>query len=126
MSRIHRLPRLAIELAVLLMLCWLGSRIAAWLGWPIPGGVIGMGLLLLAFASKRVTPASLQSGSGLLLAEMLLFCIPPLMSVLDHGALLQHKGWQLGLMIAISTLLVMLATGLTVDLLCRRSMRHEA
>ncbi|QAU32904.1 CidA/LrgA family protein [Janthinobacterium sp. 17J80-10] len=126
MNRIHRLPRLAIELAVLLAFCWLGSSIAAWLGWPIPGGVIGMGLLLLLFASKRLTPASLQLGSGLLLAEMLLFCIPPLMSVLDHRALLQDKGWQLGLMIAISTLLVALSTGLTVEILCRRSMQHES
>lgn len=126
MIPIHRLLRLAVELAALLTLWWLGNSIVAWLGWPIPGGVIGMGLLLLLFASKQVAPASLQLGSGLLLAEMLLFCIPPLMSVLDHGALLQHKGWQLGLMIAISTMLVMVATGLTVDLLCRRSMRHDA
>lgn len=126
MARIHRFSRLAIELVVLLALWWLGSRIAAWLGWPVPGGVIGMGLLLLLFASRRVAPAALQQGSGLLLTEMLLFCIPPLMSVLDYGALLLNKGWQLGLMIAISTVLVMLATGLTVEVLCRRSMRHEA
>ncbi|MDG9783259.1 CidA/LrgA family protein [Metapseudomonas otitidis] len=124
-ARLSHLSRLVLQLVVLIALYLLGGQIAAWLAWPIPGGVIGLGLLLVAFASGRVQPAALQLGAGLLMAEMLLFFIPALMSLLDYGALLRSEGWRILLVIGVSTLLVMLATALTVELVCRWSERHE-
>lgn len=124
-ARLSHLSRLVLQLVVLIVLYLLGGQIAAWLAWPIPGGVIGLGLLLVAFASGRVQPAALQLGAGLLMAEMLLFFIPALMSLLDYGALLRSEGWRILLVIGVSTLLVMLATALTVELVCRWSERHE-
>ena len=84
-STLKSLARLATELAVLLAIYLLGCQMAVWFAWPIPGGVIGMVLLLLAFALGVVKPAALQMGAGLLMAEMLLFFIPALMSLLDYG-----------------------------------------
>ncbi|OEC46785.1 murein hydrolase regulator LrgA [Pseudomonas sp. 1D4] len=124
-ARLSHLSRLVLQLVVLIALYLLGGQIAAWLAWPIPGGVIGLGLLLAAFASGWVQPAALQLGAGLLMAEMLLFFIPALMSLLDYGALLRSEGWRILLVIGVSTLLVMLATALTVELVCRWSERHE-
>lgn len=124
-ARLSHLSRLVLQLVVLIALYLLGGQIAAWLAWPIPGGVIGLVLLLAAFASGRVQPAALQLGAGLLMAEMLLFFIPALMSLLDYGALLRSEGWRILLVIGVSTLLVMLATALTVELVCRWSERHE-
>lgn len=118
--------RLIAELAVLLGLYLLGCQIAAWLAWPIPGGVIGMALLLLAFAFGWVKPAALQLGAGLLMAEMLLFFIPALMSLLDYGALLRDDGWRIVLVIGASTLMVMLVTAFTVELAVRLRRSHEA
>ncbi|MGP6458756.1 CidA/LrgA family protein [Pseudomonas parakoreensis] len=118
--------RLIAELAVLLGLYLLGCQIAVWLAWPIPGGVIGMALLLLAFAFGWVKPAALQLGAGLLMAEMLLFFIPALMSLLDYGALLRDDGWRILLVIGASTLMVMLVTAFTVELAVRLRRSHEA
>ncbi|PAW50915.1 murein hydrolase regulator LrgA [Pseudomonas moraviensis] len=118
--------RLIAELGVLLGLYLLGCQIAAWLAWPIPGGVIGMALLLLAFAFGWVKPAALQLGAGLLMAEMLLFFIPALMSLLDYGALLRDDGWRILLVIGASTLMVMLVTAFTVELAVRLRRSHEA
>ncbi|MFJ2389037.1 CidA/LrgA family protein [Pseudomonas koreensis] len=120
------LARLLAELAVLLGLYLLGCQLGAWLAWPIPGGVIGMALLLLAFAFGWVQPAALQLGAGLLMAEMLLFFIPALMSLLDYGALLRHDGWRILLVIGASTLMVMLVTAFTVELAVRMRRSHEA
>ena len=124
-STVKYLSRLLAELAVLLALYLLGCQIAAWLAWPIPGGVIGMALLLLGFAFGWVKPAALQMGSGLLMAEMLLFFIPALMSLLDYGSLIREEGWRILLVIAVSTLMVMVVTAMTVELVCRWSVRHE-
>jgi len=125
-TRVKYWSRAATEMAILLGLCLFGGKMAAWFHWPIPGGVIGLGLLLLAFAFNLVKPASLQLGAGLLMAEMLLFFIPALMSMLDYGTLLRQEGLRIGVVIGISTLLVMLVTAFTVDAVCRWKMRHDA
>ncbi|MGS7250867.1 CidA/LrgA family protein [Pseudomonas sp. SK] len=117
--------RLLLELAILCSLFLFGGQLAAWLGWPIPGGVMGLALLLLLFASGVLKPAMLQLGAGWLMAEMLLFFIPALMSLLDYGALIRDEGWRILLVIAVSTLMVMVVTALTVELVCRWRLRHE-
>ncbi|MCX2890698.1 murein hydrolase regulator LrgA [Pseudomonas sp. LB-090624] len=117
--------RLLVELAILCALFLLGGQLARWLGWPIPGGVMGLALLLILFASGVLKPAMLQLGAGWLMAEMLLFFIPALMSLLDYGALIRDEGWRILLVIAVSTLMVMVVTALTVELVCRWSLRHE-
>lgn len=121
-----RFIRLLIELVVLLAVYLLGCQLAVWLAWPIPGGVVGLGLLLATFASGLVKPAALQLGAGVLMAEMLLFFIPALMSLLDYGSLLRNDGWRILLVIGFSTLAVMLVTAFTVELVCRWRLRHEA
>ncbi|MCE7763927.1 CidA/LrgA family protein [Pseudomonas putida] len=117
--------RLLVELAILCALFLLGGQLATWLGWPIPGGVMGLALLLVLFASGVLKPAMLQLGAGWLMAEMLLFFIPALMSLLDYGSLIREEGWRILLVIAVSTLMVMVVTALTVELVCRWSLRHE-
>ncbi|MCY1410276.1 Holin-like protein CidA [compost metagenome] len=117
--------RLFAELAALAAFWWLGGWIAGVTGLPIPGGVIGLALLLVLFACGAIRPALLKGGAGLLLAEMLLFFIPALMSLLDYGQLLRSEGWKILLVIMCSTVLVMLATALAVEWMCRwRSARE--
>jgi len=122
---LKKVLRLLVELAILCGLFLLGGQLATWLGWPIPGGVMGLALLLILFASGVLKPAMLQLGAGWLMAEMLLFFIPALMSLLDYGALIRDEGWRILLVIAVSTLMVMVVTALTVELVCRWSLRHE-
>ena len=122
---VKRLGRLVSELAVLLAFYFLGCQLAAWWHLPIPGGVVGMVLLLLAFALGWVKPATLQLGAGVLMAEMLLFFIPALMSLLDYGVLVRDEGWRILLVIGVSTLLVMVVTAFTVEAVCRWRLRHE-
>lgn len=117
--------RLLVELAVICALFLLGGQIASWLGWPIPGGVMGLALLLILFASGVLKPATLQLGAGWLMAEMLLFFIPALMSLLDYGALIREEGWRILLVIAVSTLMVMIVTAMTVEMVCRWRLRRE-
>ena len=120
-----RFTRLLIELIALLAIYLLGCQLAVWLTLPIPGGVVGLGLLLATFASGLIKPAALQLGAGVLMAELLLFFIPALMSLLDYGGLLRNDGWRILLVIGLSTLAVMLVTAFTVELVCRWKLRHE-
>ena len=122
---VKQVARVVSEMAVLLAIYFIGCQIAAGLQLPIPGGVIGMALLLLAFATGWVKPATLQLGAGILMAEMLLFFIPALMSLLDYGTLVRTEGWRILLVIGVSTLLVMVVTAFTVEAVCRWRVRHD-
>ena len=115
MKTVTRGLRRVLELAVLVGLYLFGTSLARWLGWPVPGGVIGLALLLAAFATGWVQPASVQWAAGLLLAEMLLFFVPAVVAVVNYAQLLRVDGWRIFAVIALSTLMVLGATAWVVD-----------
>ncbi|MEH3022808.1 MAG: CidA/LrgA family protein [Pseudomonas oryzihabitans] len=122
----NRYLRLALELGALGALWGLGTLLANYFAWPVPGGVVGLAMLLLLLAARIVEPEWLQGGVRLLLGEMLLFFIPALLSLLDYGPLLRQEGVRILLAILLSTVLTMVATAFTVDWMFRRRGRRDA
>ncbi|MGE8281075.1 MAG: CidA/LrgA family protein [Stenotrophomonas sp.] len=100
---------------------WLMRR----LGLPVPGGIVGLFVLLFAFALHWLSPRSFAQGAQWLLAEMLLFFVPAAMILLDNRQMFGWLGIKLLLVVVGGTVLVMAATALTVEWLFRRSQRHE-
>lgn len=99
---------------------WLaGEALVRLLKLPLPGGVLGLALVLLLLASGRLRAVSLRRGADWLLAEMLLFFVPAVLAVLDHREFLGLLGLKLLAAVLLGTLLVMSGTGLAVDLCCR-------
>jgi len=123
---VNRYLRLALELCALGGLWGVGTLLANYFAWPVPGGVVGLALLLLLLAARLVEPEWLQGGVRLLLGEMLLFFIPALLSLLDYGPLLRQEGVRIMLAILLSTVLTMVATAYTVDWMFRRRGRRDA
>ncbi|WP_409457093.1 CidA/LrgA family protein [Pseudomonas oryzihabitans] len=123
---VNRYLRLALELCALGALWGLGTLLANYFAWPVPGGVVGLVMLLLLLAARIVEPEWLQGGVRLLLGEMLLFFIPALLSLLDYGPLLRQEGVRILLAILLSTVLTMVATALAVDWMFRRRGRRDA
>lgn len=123
---VNRYLRLALELCALGALWGLGTLLANYFAWPVPGGVVGLVMLLLLLAARLVEPEWLQGGVRLLLGEMLLFFIPALLSLLDYGPLLRQEGVRILLAILLSTVLTMVATALAVDWMFRRRGRRDA
>ncbi len=115
---------LTLQIVLLAVFSLAGEAAARLAGLPIPGGVIGMLLVLGLLASRRLRVGTLRRGSRLLLAEMLLFFVPAVMSLLDHGELLSLVGVKLLAIIVLGTLLVMSVTALTIDACYRWSVRH--
>ncbi len=90
-----------------------------------PAGVLGMLLLLAALFLHWVRLPSLRHGAEWLMAEMLLFFIPTVPVLLDHPEYLGTLGAKLLFAIAAGTVLVMLATGLVVELCVRLAERRR-
>jgi holin-like protein len=115
-----------LQIGLIVLFSLAGQEVSARLGLPIPGGVVGLALMLLLLASGRIQVQAVRRGASWLLAEMLLFFVPAVMSVLDHHEFLGVLGLKLLAAIVVGTILVMIGTALTIDLGYRWMHRHAS
>ena len=113
-----------LQICLLVLFSLLGQALAQLLGLPVPGGVVGMALVLLLLATRRLRVRNVHRGASWLLGEMLLFFVPAVMSLLDHREFLGLLGLKLLAVIVLGTALVMSGTALTIDLCYRWMNRH--
>ncbi len=111
----------------LLLIFWqAGEAIARLANLPIPGAIIGLLLVLALLASGKIKPASMKRGAEWFLAEMLLFFVPAVLAVLDHGEFIGIVGLKVLAVIATGTLIVMSVTAMAIDIGYRLMMRPGA
>jgi holin-like protein len=115
-----------LQICLLVLFSLLGQALAQLLGLPVPGGVIGMAIVLALLATRRLRVRNVHRGASWLLGEMLLFFVPAVMSLLDHREFLGLLGLKLLAVIMLGTALVMAGTALTIDLCYRWMNRHAA
>lgn len=123
-SVLHRSGLL--QIAVLALFWVLGEAIVRLAQLPLPGGIVGMVVVLALLASGWIRPAAVRRGAYWLIAEMLLFFVPAVMAVLDHHEFVGLLGLKIVAVILVGTVLVMGGTALTVDLCYRWRARREA
>ena len=113
-----------LQIVLITLFSLLGQMLANAAGLPVPGGVIGMALVLALLASGLLRFRNVHRGASWLLGEMLLFFVPAVMSLLDHREFLGVLGAKLLAVILLGTALVMAGTALTIDLGYRWMNRH--
>lgn len=123
--RSYRHSRL-LQIATLVLIAFGGQALSAALGLPVPGGVVGLALVLALLASGLLRVGAVRRGANWLLAEMLLFFVPAVMSLLDHGEFVGMLGLKLLAVIVAGSVCVMVGTALAIDLCYRWMHRHEA
>ncbi|MBS2968038.1 CidA/LrgA family holin-like protein [Metabacillus sp. KIGAM252] len=101
-----------------------GIWITGVLSLPIPSGMMGMAILLLALSFRIIKLEWVEKGAAWLLAELLLFFVPSAVGIVDYTELFGWVGLQMLGIILISTFLVMGATAFTAERINNR--RKEA
>ena len=114
------------QLAILVGIWAAAEALVHWLHLPVPGGIAGMVVVLALLLAGWLKLPTLKRGSEWLLADMLLFFVPAAMIVLDNPQLFGWLGLKLLAVVLFGTLLVMIATGLCVDLCWRLGERRRA
>lgn len=107
------------QVGVLIGAWWLADRAASALHLPFSGGVVGLALLVTMLLAGWVRPSAIELGANWLLANMLLFFIPLVVSVVQFTQLLKTQGLTLFVNIGLGFASVMLATAFTVEGVCR-------
>ena len=106
-----------VQIGVLMAIWWGVSAVSVRIGWP--ANLVGIVLMLALFASGVVRPDWIRRGADWLLAEMLLFFVPVVVSVVQYPDLLLHSGLKLVVVVVGGTVLVLAATSLAVDRMYR-------
>ncbi|TJZ70083.1 CidA/LrgA family protein [Chitiniphilus eburneus] len=110
----------------LLAAFWLGAdALARAVGSPVPGGVLALAALLALLLLGWLDANRLRRGAEWLMAEMLLFFIPPVVAVVQFQALFRSEGLKLLAVIGLGTLCVMAGTALVVDRVFRWEHRRR-
>jgi holin-like protein len=110
--------------AILLVMQFLGEVVSRGFGIPIPGNVIGMGLLIAALWLGIVRVEWVQEAADLLLSHLALFFIPAGVGVMVYFDLIRREWLPISVALVLSTFAVMAATGWTEAWLEKRSRPH--
>lgn len=98
-----------LTLLLLFQLC--GEFVSRFFDLPIPGNVLGMGLLLLALLTKMVDIKWFEEAAEMLLSNMALFFVPAGVGVMVYSDLIAAEWLPITLATVLSTFVVMAVTG---------------
>ena len=107
-------------LAWLLLFQAAGETLAKALALPFPGPVIGMVLVLPALHWPWIREP-VEAAAGFLLAHLSLLFVPVGVGVITHLDLVSRYGWQLGVVILLSTWIGMTVTAFVLRALLRQA-----
>lgn len=82
---------------------------------PISGGILGFAITLLLLKTHFINLHSIRKGAGLFIKDMLLFFIPAVLKLLEYHEFVGILGLKILLVIALSTIAVMIVTAVVVD-----------
>ncbi|CAG9235294.1 Holin-like protein CidA [Paraburkholderia tropica] len=118
-----RVGRIAAQSALLAGVWFVADQLARAVHLPVPGGVVGLVLLLVLLFCGGVTPRWVKAGADWLLSDMLLFFIPAAVAAVQYGGLFRADGWRLALVVVGGTLMVMVAVAFAVEQAARLERR---
>ncbi len=113
------------QVALLILIWALADRIATLTHLPISGGILGLLILVALLMSGVVKPTLFEQGGELLLANMLLYFIPLVVSVVQYTRLFESEGLKLLIAIGVGFTSVLITTALTVEWLCAWTRKRE-
>jgi holin-like protein len=103
---------------LLFQLC--GEMISRFLDLPIPGNVMGMGLLLLGLIVGWIDVKWIEEAAEILLSNMTLFFVPAGVGVMVYSDLIAAEWLPITVATVVSTFVVMAVTGLLAQKLENR------
>ncbi len=91
----------------------------------IPGSVIGIIIMTILLYSKSIKYKTIEEVSGFFLDNLVFFLIPVVVSCADIGRYAGKYLFKILLLIAAGTIIVMLVTGITSQILMKLFHGHE-
>lgn len=87
-----------------------GRAWVAWAGWPVPGSLMGLGLLWAGLAAWGRVPEALNAVAAPLQRHLILWFLPGIAAVVEHGPPLARQAPALLVATVLPTLLTAAAS----------------
>lgn len=120
-----KIIQICVQILIITTFFLIGNTIHSYAHLPIPGSVIGLVLLFLALYLRIISLKAVDVGAKLLTAELLLFFIPSAVGIMNYPDLFGIVGIKLIIIIFISTVFVMMGTGVTAHFLSRKKVQTD-
>lgn len=120
-----KIIQICVQILIITTFLLIGNAIHSYARLPIPGSVIGLVLLFLALYLRIIPLKLVDVGAKLLTAELLLFFIPSAVGIMNYPDLFGIVGIKLIIIIFISTVFVMMGTGVTAHFLSRKKVQTD-
>lgn len=125
-GKVKRLATLAVQLVLLIAVYELGCLISQYLPIAIPGNIVGMALLLTLLATGILKAKHVGDACDYMVDNMSIFFIPAGVGIMGCFSLLQDAALKFAFVCIVTTVIVFLATSLTVALVSRLMDGHRA
>lgn len=102
-----------------------GEILKSFINLPIPASVWGLVLLLLLLMTKRIKPEQVKDAAGFLIQIMPILFVPATVGMMVAWERLKNIFLPVMVIIAVSTLLVMVVSGKVADFLLKRGHTDE-
>ncbi|MEI3611188.1 CidA/LrgA family protein [Pseudogracilibacillus sp. SO30301A] len=111
--------KLVIQIGVLFGVYSIGAWIQQYFNLFIPGSVIGLVLMFTLLTTGILKANWIEKGARFMINHLVLFFIPATVGVLNYYDLFKGKGILLIVITVVSTLFVMLSSGVTSQMLAK-------
>ncbi|UNK18193.1 CidA/LrgA family holin-like protein [Paenibacillus sp. N3/727] len=115
----------SLQVAGFMLISILMDKLAGLLNLSIPGSILGIALVFILLETKVIRVEWIELGASWLLAELLLFFIPAAVGVMNYFPMLKSDGIQILAVVLLSTVTVMVSSGLMATLISRRKERKN-
>lgn len=106
-----------LQISGLLGIALLSNKLTEIFNWHFPGSILGIVFIFLLLKTKIVSLEWVEAGANFLIAELILFFIPSAVGIIQYKQLILINGMRFGLVIFLSTVTVMISTGLLAEFL---------
>lgn len=124
MIKLKHISTCVLQVAILFFISIAMDSIAKLLHLPIPGSILGIIVIFTLLKSNLIKLDWIEKGANWLLAELLLFFIPAAVGVMKYIPLLESEGVQILIVVIVSTLIVMISSGLIASRITKRKERN--
>lgn len=113
------------ESILILSLYFSGELISKSLHLPIPSNIVGMILLFLLLTSNIIKVEKVEPLANFFLDHLAFFFIPASVGLMTSLADLKSSLFKILLLCVITTIIVLSATALTVEFICKKRAKHN-
>ncbi|MDA7025284.1 CidA/LrgA family holin-like protein [Bacillus sp. CLL-7-23] len=113
------------QVAVLFLFARLMNLVVEALHINIPGSILGIIVIFALLHFKVIKLEWVEIGALWLLAELLLFFVPSAVGIINYADLFAEFGTSILLVVAISTFVAMVSTGMLTQMIAKRKERKN-